>query len=733
ILISEVQVAGADAGDEFIELYNPTDWEVNISNWSIQYLSGAATSTAQAVKKNFESGSVIGARSYFLIARGLNASGTDGYTGSRRQDLSHRTFSLSGVANGATIFLARNQEIISGADDPDIVDRLAYGSGDGLVAESAAAPLPAAGQSLERKAWISGACVSASGENEFSGNGCDTDNNANDFEIRSTPYPQNLANLPETRSAPQILNLSATYSSSMMNADFSWTLSADARGATSTNIYTISKLTSTSTVQLFRASSTVSFATPVSEDTTFEFRVEDEEGFFRNTTTTVTSPFYSYRGAIFEQSLDTEALVAPPRGGAWFAQVFTPQRTGRVTSISFDLRSGIGNLDGANFCSLRLYQAASPLATSTANLIGSAYLLPWTSPPEESMSGPPCAANNFSFPTSTIYAGTTYTLVFSYSEFNRDFDIRGAGDVIPGSYWMGGIFGPFIEQASKDIKFSLSGIVMSDVLFTEPPSQPQNLQINFDRFNSELDLSWDAATDSDSGFHYQINYTTSTTLSADGWRSVGTSTTASIPLVYPNAYKIGVRARDDFYNVSTSTVSEWRFPDDFRAVDSLVSQLDTNQGIIEGFGQGIGTTVEYGQTFTVATTSVPYSIRLNTEGTAGGSCWVKIYAAESIASADFQNPVATTGILGGGGSNACDASPSKTFYFSSTGVLNPGANYIWIYTIQDGNGAFNGIVGGYNPAGYPGTFSSRVTTSFIHYLAKPREYNAYFELFGDLQ
>ncbi len=47
VLISEMQVSGsAGAGDEFIELYNPTDGEENISNWSIQYLSGEATSTA---------------------------------------------------------------------------------------------------------------------------------------------------------------------------------------------------------------------------------------------------------------------------------------------------------------------------------------------------------------------------------------------------------------------------------------------------------------------------------------------------------------------------------------------------------------------------------------------------------------------------------------------------------------------------------------------------------------
>lgn len=739
LLISEVRVAGADAGDEFIELYNPTDSEIDISGWSIQYLSGATTSTSAVVKKNFESDSKIGARSYFLIARGLNASSTDGYTDTRAPDMSHRTFSLPGGTAGATVFLVSNQEKITGGNDADIVDRLAYGSGIGLLAESAPAPLPSGGQSLERKAWLSGACVSAAGANEYSGNGCDTGNNSSDFEIRSAPNPQNLANLPETRSAPAILNLQSSYSSSTMSADFSWALSADARGATSTNIYTISKITTTSAVELFRASSTSLFSTPISEDTEFEFKVEDWEGLSRNTTTTVSSPFYSYAGTIWEQSQKDVSISANDFGfggsHSW-AQTFIPQRSGILNTVFIEWapwNSFNQIVDGMESCSFRLYRAENPAVANETNLISNAIFFGNSS----SGSGPVCIVGDFlapepgtyRFATTTITAGETYTFIFNYTDATHAPFLWGSNDVVPGSFWLDGV-----ERPARDVRLKLSGIVTSPLTFTEPPTQPQNLQTSFDRFNLELDLSWEAASDPDSDFHYQINYTTSTVLSDDGWQSVGSSTATSIPLVYPNTYKVGVRARDDFYNVSTSTATDWSFPEWFTTRDVLASQLD-NQVVVGSFGQALGFTVEYGQTFTVATTSVPYYIRLNTRGVSGGSCSVKIYAAGSISETDSQSPIAATGTLGGGGSNACDASSPKVFQFSSSGILAPGTTYIWVYKVQDGGGydGSNEVIGGYNASSsYPWSFFYRHNANPPANAGPINTTNAYFELFGDL-
>ncbi len=189
IVISEIQVAGVDAGDEFIELYNPTEALIDVSNWSIQYVSGRVESVSALTvsKKNFVNGNALSANGFFLIARAKNSDGTNGYTGSVLPDMTHRSFSLSGALAGAKIFLVSNQEKIENENDSDIVDMVDYSF-----------VVPKAFTSLERKAWQNGNCVSAQSEGEFLGNSCNNNNN-NDFKIRQISNPQNSNSLPEPR------------------------------------------------------------------------------------------------------------------------------------------------------------------------------------------------------------------------------------------------------------------------------------------------------------------------------------------------------------------------------------------------------------------------------------------------------------------------------------------------------------------------------------------------------
>ena len=182
VVISEVQAGGVTANDEFIELYNPTDADINLSGYSIQYRGPNANSFE---KKNFLSDSIIKAKKYFLIA-------SNEYAGSVTADFTYAGFTLA--ASGGTIFLANTHNILTDvtAISAVVIDRLAYGSGSYLFPESAAyASAPAAGKSLERKAYATSTAetMAAGGAHATLGNAYDSDDNGNDFVLRTAPDP----------------------------------------------------------------------------------------------------------------------------------------------------------------------------------------------------------------------------------------------------------------------------------------------------------------------------------------------------------------------------------------------------------------------------------------------------------------------------------------------------------------------------------------------------------------
>lgn len=171
LVISEIQVAGATANDEFIEIYNPTTSAISIETWSIQYKSATGMTF---YKKNFSAGDSVPAHDWYLVTH------TD-YTGSTTPDMSHSTFSLSGA--GGHIFLVNNQTTLTSATDPSIVDKVGYGTADSP--EGAASETPPTNQSVERK--FGGDL----------GNGEDTDDNSADFVLQTIPNPQNTLSPPK--------------------------------------------------------------------------------------------------------------------------------------------------------------------------------------------------------------------------------------------------------------------------------------------------------------------------------------------------------------------------------------------------------------------------------------------------------------------------------------------------------------------------------------------------------
>lgn len=164
VVISEVQTATtSSAGQEFIELYNPSAVPVPLSDWTLEYKSATATDSQANWSKRATLAGTVAANGFYLIA-------PKSYLPNADTDWSA---TLAGTAG--TVRLKDNAG--------NVVDKLGYGV-TAVGAEGMPAAAPASGQSLER---LPGRL------NELAGNGVDTDDNSADFIIRTQPGPQSTA------------------------------------------------------------------------------------------------------------------------------------------------------------------------------------------------------------------------------------------------------------------------------------------------------------------------------------------------------------------------------------------------------------------------------------------------------------------------------------------------------------------------------------------------------------
>ncbi len=173
IYISELQTSGATgfANNEFVELYNSTAAKVSLSGWHLDYRSSMATGDCTqgwTKKVTLPTAAAIQAQGFYLLAPKAYLTNADaGFTAS--------------IASSAGSI-----RVVDGTGTT--VDALAWGTGSLCGNGDAATPPSPEGGSLER---LPGAQL------PHAGNAYNTNNNANDFVVRTLPEPQPSTSVPE--------------------------------------------------------------------------------------------------------------------------------------------------------------------------------------------------------------------------------------------------------------------------------------------------------------------------------------------------------------------------------------------------------------------------------------------------------------------------------------------------------------------------------------------------------
>ncbi len=172
VVISELQTGGVGsghAGDEFIELYNPSAADISLEKWTLKYRSTSASdcATGWATKYTFPQ-VTIKSYGYFLVAA----------TGYLTKADARYSAGLSSTA-GAIRLIDNNVQVI---------DTLGWGTVS-VCAEGGFAVAPGDGRSLERRPGV---------DDETGGNATDSDDNAADFIVRVVPQPQDATSPIET-------------------------------------------------------------------------------------------------------------------------------------------------------------------------------------------------------------------------------------------------------------------------------------------------------------------------------------------------------------------------------------------------------------------------------------------------------------------------------------------------------------------------------------------------------
>jgi hypothetical protein len=184
VVISEVQIAGANAGEDFIELYNPTNSPVSLDGLR---LAKRTSGTTSATIVTFTEADVIPANGYYLWC--------------------NTTLDASLNCDDETAQTITNDNSIAILSGPlatgSVVDAVTFGTHTAPYGEGASLVAPVASSSVERKANSTSTTTSmTTGADALAGNGEDTNNNSADFVTRAVSQPQNSISTAEIPTSP---------------------------------------------------------------------------------------------------------------------------------------------------------------------------------------------------------------------------------------------------------------------------------------------------------------------------------------------------------------------------------------------------------------------------------------------------------------------------------------------------------------------------------------------------
>ncbi|WNB92654.1 OmpL47-type beta-barrel domain-containing protein [Bacillus sp. NEB1478] len=196
VVISEVYGGGGNNGavykNDFIELYNPTDAEVDLNGWSVQYDSATASTTGNYLVTTLTG--IIKPHSYYLIQEKNGTGGTVDLPTPEAVG----TIALSGTAGkvalvNSTTALPKTAK----SNDTSIVDYVGFGTTASAFEGTAPTVAPTNTESVVRKANDG----SDPAQDGSKGNGWDTNDNAADF-LKAVANPLNSSNQPSTPTDP---------------------------------------------------------------------------------------------------------------------------------------------------------------------------------------------------------------------------------------------------------------------------------------------------------------------------------------------------------------------------------------------------------------------------------------------------------------------------------------------------------------------------------------------------